>query len=55
MISVNERMFHTATEEEIKSAQTSDVYFERTKEILEREGLSDIHVTAEIIVSKEEE
>src|SRR5438876_8743079 len=37
-----------ATEEEIKNAQTSDVYFERTKEILEKEGLSDIHVTAEI-------
>jgi nicotinate phosphoribosyltransferase len=48
MIRVNARKFHTATEEEIKSAQTSDVYFERTKEILEKEGLSDIHVTAEI-------
>jgi nicotinate phosphoribosyltransferase len=48
MIRVNTRKFHTATEEEIKSAQTSDVYFERTKEILEKEGLSDIHVTAEI-------
>jgi nicotinate phosphoribosyltransferase len=45
---VNARKFHTATEEEIKTAQTSDVYFERTKEILEKEGLSDIHVTAEI-------
>src|SRR5438132_9606758 len=42
------RKFHIATEEEIKNAQTSDVYFERTKEILEKEGLSDIHVTAEI-------
>ena len=42
------RKFHTATEEEIKKAETSDVYFERTKEILEKEGLSDIHVTAEI-------
>jgi len=45
---VNPRKFHTATEEEIKNAETSDVYFERTKEILEKEGLSDIHVTAEI-------
>ena len=45
---MNARKFHTATEEEIKTAQTSDVYFERTKEILEKEGLSDIHVTAEI-------
>src|SRR5881398_4119972 len=42
------RKFHTATEEEIKNAETSDVYFERTKEILEKEGLSYIHVTAEI-------
>jgi len=42
------RKFHTATEEEIKKAETSDVYFERTKEILEKEGLSDIHVAAEI-------
>ena len=42
------RKFHTATEEEIKKAETSDVYFERTKEILEKEGLSNIHVTAEI-------
>src|SRR5438309_1871875 len=42
------RKFHTATEEEIKNAETSDVYFERTKEILEKEGLSDIRVTAEI-------
>src|SRR5439155_26483210 len=47
-IRVNPRKFHTATEEEIKNAETSDVYFERTKEILEKEGLSDIHVTAEI-------
>ena len=42
------RKFQTATEEEIKKAETSDVYFERTKEILEKEGLSNIHVTAEI-------
>ncbi len=39
---MNPRKFHTATEEEIKNAETSDVYFERTKEILEKEGLSDI-------------
>ena len=45
---MNARRFHIATVEEIKSAQTSDVYFERTKEVLEKEGLSDIHVTAEI-------
>ncbi len=48
---MNPRKFHTATEEEIKNAETSDVYFERTKEILEKEGLADIHVTAEITTS----
>jgi nicotinate phosphoribosyltransferase len=51
MIGVNIRRFHTATEDEIKTAQTSDVYFERTKEILEKEGLSNVHVTAEITTS----
>lgn len=45
------RKFHTASEEEIKKAETSDVYFERTREILEKEGLSNIHVTAEITTS----
>src|SRR5438046_6546438 len=42
------RKFYTATEEEIKTAETSDVYFKRNKAILEKEGLSNIHVTAEI-------
>src|SRR2546426_5170563 len=47
---VNARMrrFQIATEEEIKGAATTDVYFIRTKEILEKEGLSDFRVTAEI-------
>src|SRR5436309_15531317 len=42
------RKFHIATEGEIKKAETSDVYFELTKDILIKAGLSDIHVTAEI-------
>ena len=42
------RTFHVATEEEVKKAATTDVYFVRTKEILEKEGLSDLGVTAEI-------
>ena len=41
-------MFHIATEQEIKNAETTDVYFTRTKEILEKEGRADLHVTAEI-------
>src|SRR5438094_10577701 len=42
------RKFQLASEDEIKKAETTDVYFTRTKEILEKEGLSDLHVTAEI-------
>ncbi len=42
------RKFHIATESEIKNAATTDVYFERTKEILEKEGLNDVHVVAEV-------
>lgn len=42
------RKFQVATEEEIKNARTTDVYFLRTKEILEKEGLADLRVTAEI-------
>jgi nicotinate phosphoribosyltransferase len=45
------RRFHVATEEEIKNAETTDVYFSRTKEILEKEGLTDLQVTAEITTS----
>lgn len=41
-------MFNVATDEQIKNAETTDVYFTRTKEILEKEGLSDLRVTAEI-------
>src|SRR3989442_6922234 len=42
------RKFQVATEDEIKNAGTTDIYFVRTKEILEKEGLSDLKVTAEV-------
>jgi len=42
------KRFQVATEEEIKNASTTDIYFVRTKEILEKEGLSDLRVTAEV-------
>ncbi len=42
------RRFLVATEEEIKEAATTDVYFTRTKEILEKEGRADLRVTAEV-------
>src|SRR2546430_3443654 len=42
------RKFHTATEEEIQKAETSDVYFERTKDIRETEVLPNRPGPAEI-------
>ena len=45
------RKFQVATEEEIKNGQTTDIYFARTKEILEKEGRADLRVTAEITTS----
>jgi len=42
------RKFQVATEDEIKNSGTTDIYFVRTKEILEKEGLSDLKVTAEV-------
>jgi nicotinate phosphoribosyltransferase len=42
------RRFQVATEDEIKNAETTDIYFVRTKEILEKEGLSGLRVTAEV-------
>jgi nicotinate phosphoribosyltransferase len=44
----NLRKFQVASDDEIKNAETTDVYFTRTREILEKEGLSDLHVTAEV-------
>ena len=40
------RKFQVATEEEIKNARTTDVYFLRTKEILEKEGLAELSPAA---------
>ena len=42
------RMFFVATEEEIKSGKTTDIYFIRTKRILEAKGLSGVRVVAEV-------
>jgi nicotinate phosphoribosyltransferase len=39
---------HTATWKEIKEGRVTDIYFERTKKILEAKGL-DLHVRAEFI------
>jgi len=42
------RIFHIASDEEIKKGETTDIYFVRTKQILEAKGLDEIHVVAEI-------
>ena len=42
------RLFHYADDDDIKSGRTTDIYFVRTKKILEAKGLSKIHVLAEI-------
>lgn len=43
-------MFHTAREEEIKQGRTTDIYFARTKEVLEAKGI-DRKVVAEVTAS----
>lgn len=40
--------FHVASDEEITSGKTTDVYFDRTRKILEAEGVSDREVVAEV-------
>jgi len=45
------RIFHIASDEEIKSGKTTDIYFVRTKKILEEKGLAKTKVVAEITAS----
>ena len=33
------KLFHTASDEDIKKGKTTDVYFERTKKILKAKGI----------------
>ncbi len=47
-----DKRFFSATHDEIRSGATSDVYFVRTLEILQREGKSDTVVTAEIFPTR---
>ncbi len=42
------RLFHVASDEEIKRGETTDVYFVRTKQILEAKGLDKTYVVAEV-------
>jgi len=42
------KAFHVATDEEIKAGETTDVYFVRTKRILEAKGKDEVRVVAEV-------
>ncbi|MCR8455970.1 MAG: nicotinate phosphoribosyltransferase [Candidatus Korarchaeota archaeon] len=46
-----DRRFFIASEEDIKSCKVTDIYFIRTKEILERDGFGDVVVAAEFTIS----
>ena len=45
------RGFHVASMEEIKSGRTTDVYFTRTRRVLEAKGMTGIRVVAEVTTS----
>ena len=49
---MEDRQFHSATHEEIKSGKTTDIYFLRTLDILQDLKLDDVIVTAEIFPRK---
>ncbi|MDH5449620.1 MAG: nicotinate phosphoribosyltransferase [Candidatus Bathyarchaeota archaeon] len=42
------RLFHYAKDEEIKAGKTTDIYFVRTKQVLEAKGLDKLRVVAEV-------
>lgn len=42
------RLFHYASDEEIKSGETTDIYFVRTKQVIEAKGLAKTPVIAEV-------
>ncbi len=42
------RLFHIASDEEIKKGETTDVYFRRTMQILRAKGLDGVRVVAEV-------
>ncbi|NIR87416.1 nicotinate phosphoribosyltransferase [Candidatus Bathyarchaeota archaeon] len=46
------RLFHCASDEEIKKGETTDVYFARTKEVLEAKKLNKLRVVAEVTPGK---
>jgi nicotinate phosphoribosyltransferase len=45
------RLFHSANDEEIKQGKTTDIYFERTKQVLRVKKKDKLHVVAEVTTS----
>jgi nicotinate phosphoribosyltransferase len=45
------RLFHSATDDEIKQGKTTDIYFERTIQILKAKKKDKLHVVAEVTTS----
>ena len=43
--------FHVASGDAIKSGKTTDIYFLRTKRVMEAKGLKGVRVTAEVTAS----
>ena len=52
MNATSDRRFFIANEEDILQGRTTDIYFERTLEILKAKGMMDLGVAAELTVSK---
>jgi len=46
------RLFHYASDEEIKSGETTDIYFVRTKKVIEAKGLSRTPAIADVTAGK---
>jgi len=46
------RLFHCASDEEIKKGETTDVYFARTKQVLQAKNLDKLRVVAEVTSGK---
>jgi nicotinate phosphoribosyltransferase len=46
------KLFHIANEEEIKHGETTDIYFVRTKQVLEAKKLDKTHVIADVTTGK---
>jgi len=45
------RLFHSASDEEIKQGKTTDIYFERTKQVLKAKKKDRLNVVAEVTTS----